>query len=89
MWFIAAGVWVVVFGAGGVVVASLLGIDPLVGFASSVVLGPLGWLTMAFTQAAKHLGANQQLPDPVGWVRSTANLKTTQRRDGQDGSWRL
>jgi hypothetical protein len=89
MWLVAAVVWVVVFGSVGAIVAFMLGIDPTVGFAMSVVLGPLGWLTIGVMRVVMRLNANPAMGGPAQWMRSVTNSVLPADRGMNDGSWKL
>ena len=44
VWLAVAVIWVTAFGGVGALLASIQGVEPVVGFALAVVAGPLGWL---------------------------------------------
>lgn len=89
MWLVAAGAWIVLFGAVGAVVAALLGMDPLVGLALSVVLGPFGWIAVFVIRGVTRLASESILPNPLARNRPTAEPALQSGDDNVLGGWRL
>jgi hypothetical protein len=63
VWLIVATLWVISAATLGALVARAMGLDPVVGLALSVVLGPLGWLGLPILQRQSRRGASAVTAD--------------------------